>query len=86
MRISTTVAVSVVYPGVTGGAIFSGRDAGGAFLRFVAHRDRIFRPPVVGEVWSLEGECERHPMYGEQVRVQRASLVQPSGKLIGTRP
>ena len=82
MRISATVTISTVYPGASGGAIFSGRDAAGTHLRFVANRDRIFRAPVVGEVWSLEGESRSHPTYGDQVHVERASLVQPAGRLI----
>jgi hypothetical protein len=54
VRISATVTISTVYPGTSGGAIFSGRDAAGKHLRFVGHRDRIFRAPIIGEVWSLE--------------------------------
>jgi exodeoxyribonuclease V alpha subunit len=76
------VTISTVYQGASGGAIFSGRDAAGTHLRFVANRDRIFRAPVVGEVWSLEGESRSHPTYGDQVHVERASLVQPAGRLI----
>jgi exodeoxyribonuclease V alpha subunit len=76
------VTISTVYPGASGGAIFSGRDAAGKHLRFVGHRDRIFRAPVIGEVWSLEGESRRHPEYGDQVHVEQASLIQPTGRLI----
>jgi hypothetical protein len=82
VRISVTVTISTVCPGVSGGAIFSGRDYTGAPLRFVANRDRIFRAPVAGEVWSIEGEIQRHPTYGDQVHVEQASLVQPTGRLI----
>jgi exodeoxyribonuclease V alpha subunit len=82
VKISATVTISTVYPGASGGAIFSGRDAAGALLRFVANRDYIFRAPVVGEVWSLKGESRRHSKYGDQVQVDQASLVQPTGKLI----
>ena len=77
-----TVTISTVCPGASGGAIFSGRDDTGAPLRFVANRDRIFRAPVAGEVWSIEGEIQRHPTYGDQVHVEQASLVQPTGRLI----
>ena len=76
-----TVTISSVCPGASGGAIFSGRDDTGAPLRFVANRDRIFRAPVAGEVWSIEGETQRHPTYGGQVHVEQASLVQPTGRL-----
>ena len=51
-------------------------------MRFVANRDRIFRAPVAGEVWSIEGEIQRHPTYGDQVHVEQASLVPPTGRLI----
>ena len=82
MRISATVSISTVYPGTSGGAIFSGRDAAGARLRFVASRDRIFRAPLTGEVWSIEGESRPHPTYGDQVHVEKASLVRPTGRLV----
>jgi exodeoxyribonuclease V alpha subunit len=82
VRISATVAISTVYPGATGGAIFSGRDAAGTHLRFVANRDRIFRAPVVGEIWSVEGETRHHATYSDQVHVTQASLIQPTGRLI----
>jgi exodeoxyribonuclease V alpha subunit len=76
------VTILTVYPGASGGAIFSGHNTAGTHLRFVANRDRIFRAPVIGEVWSLEGEIRRHPRYGDQVHVERASLIQPTGRLI----
>ncbi len=76
------MTVSTVYPGTSGGAIFSGRDAAGTHLRFVACRDRIFRAPIAGEVWALQGETRRHPTYGNQVYVEQALLVQPTGRLI----
>jgi len=82
VRISVTVTISTVCPGASGGAIFSGRDDTGAPLRFVANRDRIFRAPFAGEVWSIDGEFQRHPTYGDQVHVEQASLVQPAGRLI----
>ncbi len=52
------------------------------YLRFVASRDRIFRAPLAGEVWTLQGETHRHTTYGDQVYVEQASLVQPTGRLI----
>ncbi|MCI0365689.1 MAG: ATP-dependent RecD-like DNA helicase [Phycisphaerales bacterium] len=76
------MTISTVYPGASGGAIFCGRDAAGRQLRFVGNRDRIFRAPVIGEVWSLEGENRRHPQYGDQVHIERASLIQPTGRLV----
>jgi len=82
VTVSATVTISSVHPGPSGGAIFSGHDTWGARLRFVADRDSIFRAPVVGEVWTLEGESRIHPRYGDQVHVLRASPVKPTGKLI----
>ena len=82
MSISVTVTISTVYPGSTGGAIFSGHDVAGKYLRFVADRDRIFRVPIVGEAWLLEGVSRRHPKYGDQVHVEQAILVAPSGRLV----
>src|SRR5580658_10420292 len=55
VSISVTVTISTVYPGSTGGAIFFGQDIAGKYVRFVAGRDRIFRVPIVGEAWLLEG-------------------------------
>ena len=82
MRISVTVTISTVYPGLTGGAIFSGHDAAGRH-RALCCRPRPYLPcPVVGEVWSLEGESRRHPTYGDQVHVEQAILVAPTGRLI----
>jgi exodeoxyribonuclease V alpha subunit len=77
-----TVVITTVHPGPFGGAIFSGRDAKGNLCRFVAGFNSIFRAPLTGEVWTLEGEAERHPRYGPQFRVLAARLERPSGKLI----
>jgi exodeoxyribonuclease V alpha subunit len=51
-------------------------------MRFVADRDRIFRVPVVGEVWALKGVSRRHAIYGGQVHVEQATLAAPSGRLV----
>jgi hypothetical protein len=82
VSISVTVTISTVYSGSTGGAIFSGHDIAGKYLRFVAGRDRIFRVPIVGEAWLLEGVIRPHPKYGDQVHVEQAILVAPSGRLV----
>lgn len=79
---TVTVVVKAVHPGPMGGAIFSGQDDDGNRHRFVAGFDSIFRAPLEGEVWTLEGEPERHPKYGVQVRVVTARLERPSGRLI----
>ena len=82
MSISVTVTISTVYPGSTGGAIFTGHDVAGRRMRFVADRNRIFRVPVVGEVWALKGVSRRHAIYGDQVHVEQATLAAPSGRLV----
>jgi exodeoxyribonuclease V alpha subunit len=82
VKVSATVTISAVHPGPSGGAVFSGHDSAGTRLRFIADRDRIFRAPVVGEAWSLQGEIRSHPKYGDQLHVARASLVEPAGRLI----
>jgi exodeoxyribonuclease V alpha subunit len=82
MSISVTVTISTVYPGSSGGAIFLGHDAAGKSMRFVAGRDRIFRAPIVGEVWALKGVSRRHAKYGEQVHIETAILAAPSGRLV----
>jgi exodeoxyribonuclease V alpha subunit len=74
--------ITTVYPGLRGGAIFSGTDTAGKHLRFVAGYNRISRTPVLGEAWSLTGEVRRHPRYEDQVHVEQASLIQPRGQLI----
>lgn len=82
MSISVTVTISPVYPGSSGGAIFLGHDVAGKRTRFVAGRDRIFRVPIVGEVWALKGVSRRHAKYGDQVHVEQAILAAPSGRLV----
>ncbi len=77
-----TICVSKVYPGPIGGAIFSGTDAGGNRYRFIADYNRIFRAPVEGEVWTLEGSVKHHPKYGRQIHVEQSLLEKPSGRLI----
>ena len=42
----------------------------------------VFRAPVAGEIWSIEGGVSAIPTYGGQVHVEQASLVQPTGRLI----
>lgn len=77
-----TVVVKIVYPGPMGGAIFSGEDAAGNHHRFVAGFNSIFRAPLPGEVWTLEGEVKPHPRYGPQMHVTTSRLERPSGRLI----
>jgi ribosomal protein S18 acetylase RimI-like enzyme len=82
VSISVTVTISTVYPGSSGGTIFLGQDVAGKRTRFVAGRGSIFRVPIVGEVWALKGVCRRHAKYGDQIYVEQAILVAPSGRLV----
>jgi exodeoxyribonuclease V alpha subunit len=77
-----TVVVKTVHPGPLGGAIFFGQDAGGNRHRFIASFNSIFRAPLEGEVWTLEGAVKQHPRYGPQIHVETARLERPSGRLI----
>ena len=69
-------------PGPLRGAFFSGQDTAGNTHRFVAHFNSIFRAPLEGEVWTLEGTVKPHPRYGPQIHVVTAHLEKPSGRLI----
>lgn len=84
------VAVSVVHPGPTGGAVFKGYDKSGRWLTAIASGSRIFKTPQRGEVWEIEGHFAVHPVYGEQLYVEQAAVVQPEGdqivKYLSTHP
>jgi exodeoxyribonuclease V alpha subunit len=62
-----------------GGAIFTGRDRAGRWIRIVAGRKHIFRTPLKGEIWQLSGQFIKHPIYGDQLHVEKSSLVEPKG-------
>lgn len=81
-NMTTTVTVSTVHPGPVGGAIFTGRDGSGKWLRVIAERRFIFRSPLRGEVWQLTGYFKTHPKYGVQLYVKRAQLLRPAGRLL----
>lgn len=80
-----TVAVTVsslVFVGASGDAIFSGCDQDGRRVRVVAGKDALPRPPVVGEVWTVDGSYREHSKYGRQLYATRAGYTPPRGKLI----
>jgi exodeoxyribonuclease V alpha subunit len=79
---TTTVTVSTVHQGPVGGAIFTGRDDSGKWIRAVAESRSIFRSPLRGEVWQLTGLFRKHPRYGDQLYVERAQLLRPTGHLL----
>ncbi len=73
---------SVLSVGAQGGAIFTATDENGSAHRIIAPWNVMPRAPIPGETWSVEGVQRRHPDYGVQVDVQRASLQRPSGRLV----
>lgn len=89
-EVTATIAVSVVHPGPTGGAVFKGYDKSGRWITAVASGNRIFKAPQRGEVWDVGGHFARHPVYGEQLYVEQAVIVRPEGdqivKYLSTHP
>lgn len=78
----TVVVDNVLWSGPRGGAVFSGLTDDEKRLRIVAAADVMPRPPVSGEVWDIDGPVWKHPVHGKQVRVRKALLKRPSGRLI----
>ena len=79
---TVTVMVSTVHPGPAGGAVFTGRDESGKWVRALADCKAIFRPPLRGEVWQLTGRFGRHNVYGSQLYVECSRLLRPTGRLL----
>jgi exodeoxyribonuclease V alpha subunit len=77
--LTVTITVSTVHPHPAGGAIFTGSDQSGRWIRVVAGSRHIFRTPLKGEIWQLTGRLIRHQIYGDQLHVERASMVEPQG-------
>lgn len=73
------ITISTVHAGPLGGAIFTGKDDSGQWVRAVADGKSIFRSPQRGETWELTGDYARHPKYGVQFYVERAQLQRPKG-------
>lgn len=83
MAETVTVTVSsLVFVAASGAAIFSGRDPDGQRVRVVAGKRALPRPPVVGEVWTVDGTYREHPKYGKQLHATRAGYSPPRGRLI----
>lgn len=74
--------VGSVFPGPRGGAVFFGRDQSGSRVRAVAGRAHICRSPRSGETWRLQGTFVRHPRFGDQLNVEKASPVRPDGRVV----
>lgn len=79
---TTTVTVFTVHQGPKGGAIFTGKEDSGQWVRIVAEQGKIIRLPIKGEAWRITGTVKRHPRYGDQLHVERAKLLPPRGLLL----
>lgn len=79
--VSVTVS-SLVFVAASGATIFSGRDPNGQRVRVVAGTRALPRPPVVGEVWTVDGTYREHPKYGKQLHATRADHTPPRGRLV----
>lgn len=75
-----TVLVGQVWPGRTGGAAFSGRDAKGVLHRVLGGGKVLPRTPRVGESWRVVGPVKNHPTYGPQIEATLAMPVTPEGE------
>lgn len=64
------------------GCVFTGSWVDGGTARFVADSAVIPRFPATGEIWRIGGKRETHSTYGAQIRVIKAELERPSGRLI----
>jgi exodeoxyribonuclease V alpha subunit len=82
LEVTTTIAVSTVHCDQMGGAIFTGQDESGRWIRAVASRKNIVRAPLRGEVWRLKGYFSRHQIYGVQLYITTSCLVLPKGRLL----
>lgn len=72
----------VMFAASYGGAVFRGTCENGSRHRFVSRYDVMPRPPIVGEVWKIEGAVQDHAKFGRQIVTKKASLQRPSGRLI----
>lgn len=77
---TVTVTVSTVHPHPSGGAIFTGCDQSGRWVRVVAGGRHIFRTPLRGEIWQLTGRFIRHQVYGDQLYAEQSCLIEPKGR------
>jgi len=75
-----TILVGQVWPGRTGGAAFSGRDASGVLHRILGAGRVLSRAPRVGESWRVAGPVKHHPTYGPQIEATSAMPVTPEGE------
>lgn len=77
----TCEVTAVHWAGSTGGAVFT-VQADEASHRVFAPASVMPRPPVRGEIWTIDGTIKNHPRYGLQVEATRALLSRPSGRMV----
>jgi len=78
-----SVAVeSILWQSGKGGAVFNALTADGRRHRILTSSRVMGRPPIVGEVWDVDGVIRQHPVHGPQVVARSAILRKPSGRLI----
>lgn len=75
-----SLTVRKVWPGASGGAVFTGQDEAGTLHRVVADAAILHRPPLVGERWDVAGPVRIHRTYGPQVHADRAVPTLPRGE------
>lgn len=62
--------------------VFRGRTADDESVRFVGPRRLTGRTPSPGEIWQIAGEWQQHPDHGQQVGIESAMMLRPSGQLV----
>ena len=77
-----TLTVRKVWPGTSGGAVFTGQDDDGALHRVVADAAVLYRPPGIGERWDVAGPVRINPRFGPQVHAERAVPIRVQGELL----
>ena len=81
--VTVSLAVSsLAYVSENGASIFSGRCTEGKQVRVVARKNVLPRTPVIGEIWTVDGDFNEHPKYGRQLHATRGSYITPRGQLI----
>jgi exodeoxyribonuclease V alpha subunit len=76
------VTISTVHPGPGGGAIFTGQESSGRWIRAKANYDCMPLAPVKGQVWGLTGEFSHDPVHGPQFYVASCEQMAPVGELL----
>lgn len=76
------VTVSTVHPGPGGGAILTGQDNSGRWVRAKANYDCMPIAPITGQVWALTGEFRNDLIHGLQFHVSSCKQIEPTGELL----